>query len=368
MVQNVTPRFRQAASRGGELLTKITCTPPAGEPVVLDWEGGSVTCDMSSASRYTAQLQLPPSSEFDVFGLVTTPGAAFAVDTGFNFGAGYTETVGLGRYELAQDGSNLFEGGVSIDLIDYWARIERDKYDGPFAPASALRSTIIATAVSQVLPWVQIKILATGGTYAPTDLSWESRTELINSMAKDGGLDCYFDGSGAFVIRPEPTISTGAPVWSFKTGDESNIVTADRSRPFDRLYNRVVVLPMDESQTWAAQIVELTDVNHPLHKSRYGRSTYTYRSPALSTAAAAFSAASTILQRVHGSPETLSVGSFGMAALEAGDTVSVVTEGADTVTPLAAVHMLESFGYDLSTAALTASTRSVDQAEIDEAA
>lgn len=364
----ITERFADSATAGAKLLTKVSCAAPGGEAVPLEWTAGSITCDMSSASRYTAPLRLTPSDRIDVFDLVTTPGARFTIDTGFDYGGAASELIPMGRYELARDSADMFGGEISVDLVDDWAKLARAEYDGPYSPGTGLRAQIIADAVQEAIPDVSVDIRADGGIYTAGDLSWESRTTLISDMAKDGGLDCYFDGAGTFVIRLEPTINAKAPVWTFRSGAAANIVSGDRTRPFDQFYNRVIVLPMDESQTWAAQIVEIVDTQHPLHKSKYGVSTYKYRSPGLDTAAAALAAAATILRRVMGTPETLSFGSFGMSALEAGDTVSIAAISAATGKIFTAAHMLDAFTFDLATASLSASTRSTDATEIEEAA
>jgi hypothetical protein len=368
---DVSGRFIQTALRGGKLLSRVTCAPPGGEPIELDWTAGSVSCSLSSASRYTAPLRIAPSDRYDVFELVTTPGARFAVDTGFDYRRGASELIGMGRYELAQDGADLAGGDISVDLVDDWAKLERAEYLGTFTPSAGLRGEIIQTAVLEALPTVTVKLLATGGTYTPAadpdpPLSWDSRTKLISDMANDGGLDCYFDGYGNFVIRDEPTINTQAPVWTFRQGLGSNVTAGDRSRPFDRFYNTVVVLPIDESQTWPAQVVEITDPDHPLHKSRYGPAIYKYRSPTLDSAESALAAGITKLQKFKGTPETLSVTSFGMSALEAGDTVTALIAPSATSRGITAFHMLEATTFDLATAGLTASTSSTDRALIEE--
>jgi len=367
-MQTHSPRFAATAQAGGKRLASVTCTPPGGDTVSLHWNSASVSCDLTSASRYSAPLRLTPSDKFDVFELVTTPGARFAIDAGFNYGGGVTELLPMGRYELARDSAGLFGTDIAVDLVDDWAKLERDEYDGPFTPAAGLRADIIAAAVLETLPGTQIKVYATGGTYTPTDLSWESRTTLINDLATDGGLDCYFDGAGAFVIRLEPTINLRAPVWTFRSGTASNITEGEREFPFDRLYNRVIVLPMDETQEWAAQVVELTDTDHPLHKSKYGRSTYKHRSPSIGSAAEALSTAMTLLRRVQGRPETVSISSFGMLALESGDTVSIATDDRPYGRGIAAVHLLDGVSFDLDTFGLTAATRSSDATAIDEEA
>lgn len=368
MVQATTARFRQAAVDGGRTSSLITCTPPGGDAVELDWSSATVSCALGSGARYSAALGLTPLAGIDLYGIVTTPGARFSIDHGFDFGAGDVERVAMGRYELARNGANVFGGDISIDLVDQWAKLERNKFDVPYTPPAGTRAAAIAAVVAAAIPGVSIRIESDGGLMAG-GLTWErSRTQMISDLAADGGLECAFDAAGVFVIRDEPIIRADAPVWTFKSGENSNIKTADRERPFDRLYNRVVVVPQDESQTWAAQSLEISDTNHPLHWSKYGVSTFFYSSPTITTAAEALAAARTILQRFQGTTETLSIGSFGYFALEAGDTVSVVKEPTETDPGFGAVHLGESFNFDLNSSDVTAATRSTALADLEEAA
>lgn len=364
----ISDRYRRAAMDGADLLTKITCTPPGGATIDLEWSAASVNCSLDGGSRYTAPLSLTPMGGIDLYAMVTAPGALFTIDHGFNFGAGDVELVPMGRYELARNGASVFGGDISVDLVDQWAKLERDKFTVPYTPPAGTRSVAIATVVTETIPGVVIRIESDGGVMAG-GLTWErSRTQMITDLAADGGLDCYFDAAGAFVIRDEPIIRPDAPAWAFRSGERSNITAADRERPFDRLYNRVVVVPQDETQNWSAQTVELSDVSHPLHKSKYGVSTLFYSSPTLTTAAGASQAGGTILQRVQGTTETLNITSFGNGALEAGDTVTAVKEATQYDAGFAAAHMAESFTFDLKTGGLTAATRSASLADIEEAA
>lgn len=364
-------RFKKAALGGGKLLTRITCTPPGGSATTLSHTSASVTCDMSSASRYTASVTATPEPGTDASEIVGIPGAKFAIDQGFDFGGGDVELVPMGRYELARDpGSSIFGGEIRLDLVDQWARLERARFLAPYTPPAGYRANIIATVVTAAIPGVTVNILANGGqtlggqTWGTPDS--RARTQLISDLSTDGGLDCYFDAAGVFVIREEPAISPTTATWTFKSGSQANIVTAERARPFDRCYNKVLVVPQDETQTWPAQLAWLNDLNHPLHESKYGPAPYFWSSPTLTTASAALAAAKTIMQRVQGTTETLQIGSFGNASLEAGQTVIVVNEATETDPGFAATHLLEAFSFDCLTAEMTASTRSSALAEIEE--
>jgi hypothetical protein len=226
---------------------------------------------------------------------------------------------------------------------------------------------VVTDDITGAVPDADADIRDSGGNYTLTDRTWErDRTEFINDMATDGALDVYFDATGTFVIRTQPVLNPDASVWTFRTGDASgNILTADRERPFDRLYNTVVINPIDETQTWSVSIFELTDVNHPRHKSKVGVVPYFYSSPTLTTQAAVNSAGETLLQRIQGITETLSITALGVP-LEVGDTVTVVHPATATDPGFNAVHFVDSWDYNLVSGDMTVKTRSTDLAELTE--
>ena len=155
-------------------------------------------------------------------------------------------------------------------------------------------------------------------------------------------------------------------MWTFRTGEYGNIVTADRERPFDRLYNRVVVNPIDDTQTWASTTFDIEDTTNPRHRDYIGIVPYFYSSPTLTTDEAVVSAGETILQRIQGTTETLSLGTLGVP-LEVGDVVTVIHSPTDADPGLNVIHIVDSWDYDLVTGAMTCKTRSTDLAELTEA-
>ena len=239
----------------------------------------------------------------------------------------------------------------------------------PYSPATGLRSSLIATVVAAAVPGVTVSAQATGGT-ATAGLTWErDRGQFISDIARDGSLDAAFDGAGVFVVRTEPIIEpTTAIVATFKSGPSANIITATRERPFDRLYNTVVVIPVDETQTWPRQVVTLSDPNHPRYSGKIGVVPYFYASPTLSTASAAMSAAITILQRVLGTTETVRLGAIGSPALEVGDAVVVVKSATQTDPGFSAIHLIDGYTLDLVSGAMELDTRSSSIAEVEESA
>lgn len=380
-MRDVSDRFKSALVRSHKRATEITCTIPGGSPVAIGqaarrsdgrygpgWTAASVASAIGSGIRYSASLSVTPEPGTDTYAMVSTPGAIFKIRHGIDFGAGDVELVDCGVYEAATGGVRITGGDISLTLVDLWQRVERCRFLVPHSPASGKRSSLISAAVSAVIPGAEVLTSADGGTFTGGSNVWDyDRTQFVSDLASDGSLDAAFDASGAFRIRAEPVMAT-APVWTYRTGIEGNIVEADRDRPLDRLYNMVIVVPIDGEQTWTRQSVSIDDASHPRHRSKIGDVPFFYRSPTLLTASAALAAARTILQRVIGSTETLTIEGLSNPALEVGDVVAVLHERTDTDPGFQAIHFIDSLQFDLSTGSGSIATRSTAQAEILEAA
>lgn len=304
----------------------------------------------------------------DTYGLISTPGAIFAIKHGIDYGAGNVELIDCGVYEAASAAASVGTGQISFPLIDLWQRIQRCRFTSPYSPSSGSRADKIAEAVADAMSSVTVNALAQGGTYEEGDNLWDKdRTQFINDMSKDGSIDAAFDASGEFRIRAEPVLEGQAPVWTFRTGDSGNIVTADRQRPMDQLYNTVIMQPMDSLQSWDQQTIILSDPDHPRHPDKIGVVPFFYQSPTLDTAEEAMASGTTIMQRVLGTTETVSLNALSNPALEVGDVVTVVHDATDTDPGFQDIHLIDSWQMDLMTGAMTLATRSANLADLEEA-
>lgn len=383
----VSTSFTKAVNTGGRWVTEITCTVPGGEPVNIGpaarlpgnrrgpgWTSCVVSSSNTTGVRYSARLVIVPAAGSDTYGIVATPGALFTIRQGFDFGGGHTELVNFGKYEAAAGGVSIIDGDINLRLVDLWQRLERCRFTSPHAPAGGTRAELIAEAVSEAIPGTTIITTADGGMFSAGAVWDQSRTQFITDLARDGSLDVYFNADGAFVIRPEPIIDTKTVAATFRTGTASNIETADRERPFDRLYNTVIVSPQSDTQTWTRQTATIDDPNDPRWPGtpplyldgKIGLVPFFYSSPTLMSDTAAKAAAVTILQRVQGTTETLKLGVLGSPTYEVGMTVAVAHEATDTDPGFGAIHLLESFDFNCETGEQTADTRSSTLASVEE--
>jgi hypothetical protein len=371
-VRAISDRFKAALSVSHQRVTRITCTVPGGSPVAIGasaklpngrrgpgWTSGKVSSSSSTGVRYQASLSISPAPGQDTYAMVSTPGAIFRIDHGIDFGAGNVELVNCGVYEAARGSVRIAGGDVSMSLVDLWQRIDRCRFLAPFAPPSGTRASLIATAVANAVPGVGIYATNDGGQYVEGDNVWDrDRPQFINDMAKDGSLDVGFDAAGEFRIRKQPVLDPATSVWTFRTGAAANLTTAERERPFNRHYNTVIVEPMDASQAWDQQVVQISDLAHPLHPSKVGVVPFFYKSATANDNAEALQVAVTTLQQVAGSTETVNLDALSNPALEVGDVVTIAHPATDTDPGFGAVHILDSWSMDLDGGAMSLATRS----------
>ena len=349
----------------------MTCTPPGGEPIELSVTSGSVAKSLGTGTRFTASLSIAPKPDQRCFATVTTPGAIFSVETGWSYGAGPPEWIPLGQYVLARNAHPL-RGEISLDLTDRWQRLEQARFLAPYSPAAGPRAEVIRTMVQAAIAGVAVSTRADGGTYQGGSTWDRSRTDAIVDLARDGAITGGFTADGTFAMTADPVVEPGSVAWTFvesaaateRNAENVNVISLERSIPFDRLYNTVVVVPVDESQTWTPQRATVADITHPRHPSKIGVIPYFYSSPTISSATQAARVARTMLARVVNESHPLSIESYNLAHLEPGDTVSVITGDDDPRSS----WLVESVSFDLMTGATSLTCRSSILPEIEESA
>ena len=360
-------RFAAALNISHKRITTATVTVPGGVPVAVDFEpGATISAASTIGPRRTASVSLAPQPGVNLYEIVSTPGALFDIFHGIDFGAGDRELIQVFHGEAASGGVNIIDGQISLTLVDMWVRLERCRLPYPYTLSPGYRPAIISARVTDAMPGTTVLQLAPNGPLISTGLWDTDRTQVIKDLANDGSLDCYFDPTGTFIIRPEPIIMPSAPVWTYTTGVVGNLEAASRTRPFDRLYNSVVVKPIDDTQTWAQQTVTISDPNNPRHPDKIGVVPFYYSSPTILNVGQALSTANTFLQRVQGTTETLSIDALGNPAQEIGDTVAVQHPATDTDPGFAAAHLVDGFTLQLDTGGMDVATRSTDIADVEE--
>jgi hypothetical protein len=187
-----------------------------------------------------------------------------------------------------------------------------------------------------------------------------SRWEAINALATDARAEVFFYPDGTAVIRDLPVL--GAPVWRAATGPGGTILSGDRQRPLDRMWNTVIVNPAatDGSQGWTSVSAQIANPMHPRYPGRFGIGVrpFTIDSPTAGDVTEAMAIAEAKLRDVQGTTETISLGLLSNAALEGGDVIDITFSAWEDTPSQTVTHMVDGFTLDLSTGAMTLATRS----------
>jgi hypothetical protein len=353
----VSDRFLEALKGPHKYKALCTVTVPGGESVEVEIKGGTLTVDGSSRiRRRISNLELVGDST--VYEVVSTPGAIFAITQGIAYGSS-DELVPIFWGEAQSPAQSFGDGSISVTLVDLGNWLARCRFLTPYAPAGGTTRVAAITAVVQgAIPTATVTNLSSDtGTITAGTVWSESRGDAITNLTQDGGTEAYFRADGSFVIRDIPTTAT-APVWSASSGAGGVLKSATRTRPTDRLYNTYVVRPGDQAQTWAQQIAQVTDTANPRHPDHIGVVPYFYTAPTASTAAVALQIANNGLDRVLGTTESLALSSIANPALEAGDSIRVITPRINTEPAQIFQHFIDSYTMSLSSGDMQIATRS----------
>jgi hypothetical protein len=319
----VSDAFKRASGGGGELATTVTATPPGGEPVDLTWLNVTVTKSLTSGARFQANAEVAGGE--GAFDLLALPGTRVAIDHGFRFSRSASELIPMGRYEVVKRPEQTYGENVSCDLADTWSVLEECRFLSPrTVAAGAGRRAAIVDAVLDAIPGQGIADGPDdGGTLGATTVFERDRTDMLATLARDGGLDPHFTAEGLFRVDALPMIAD-EPVRVFTDADGADAGWVTEEAQYTRLYNCVVVTSSAESPLFAPAVeVHIADPAHPRHRSKIGVRPYFLDSPTIGSGSDAFVAGERVLSLVAQPSSRIKGSSFGLAYLEPGDTVGV---------------------------------------------
>lgn len=357
----VSQRFKDSIPRPHRLETQVTAQVPGGDQIVLDITSCSISASGGTGTRKKAEIFIPAVDNKDIFELVSAPGTIFNIGHGFRYSSQSVELVDLFTGEATTGTSPLEDGSVQLSLTDRYNRVERSRFLYPRNPPAGKRAKTVADLMVDALGSVPEDVTTFGGSHTGSS-TWErDRSQAIKDLCTDGGLEAYVDSDGAYgtvVVRKAPELDPNNVVAIIRSGDGGTLKAGSRSRPLDRLYNTVVVTPSDETQTWSAQVADITDPNHPRHPNKIGTVPYFWSSPTAGSASSAMAAAKSILARVLGPVDwSLQVDAVGDPSLEPGDVIQVVKSG-PVGQSLSATHIIDGWTLDCITGGMTFDTRS----------
>lgn len=364
-MRDLPQRFLDALGTSHKLVNEVTASAPlSSDAVEIPIDAGSFTVSGSGA-RYSANLTLSPELGGDASALILLPGATFSIRSGIDYGAGQIDWVDCGVYEAVSGNSSITIGEIPLGLQDGTCRQERCTFPAPWTAAAGSRAAAISAMVTDASPAVTVTILADGGTM-PTAVYDRDRLAAERQIATDGVLDIGFDAVGGYVIQGQPVMTPAAPVWTARTGVVGNIVDADRNLALGRLFNTVVVVPVDETQTWPVQVISVSDPAHPRHSNKIGVVPFRMSAMSATTAAQALAAGTATLQKVLKSTEHINVTVLGNPGLEYGDTIAIAHQKTEVDPGYFRNALIDELTFDLVTGRQQITGRDTDLAEVEE--
>lgn len=352
----ISDRFVKALKAPHKYKTTCTITPPGGAATEVQIKSGTLTVDGRNRIRRRARLQLTGTTPF--FESLVVPGSIFDISHGITYGRS-EELVPVFHGEAVQ-GSQVFgDGTLTLTLADQGATLAACRFTTPYAPLpTTTRVAAIEHVVTTAIGGATVSNLSSDAGTIGSDQVWTGGPiDVIAQLTRDGGTEAFFGPDGIFYIRDLPTPTTPT-VWTAGSGAGGVLKAAERTRPLDQLYNRVVVRPSGTDQGWTQQVATITDTESPIHESKINTRTYEYSSPTVQTATDAITVATQILNRFTGLAETLTLEAIANPALEANDAIRVITPTAGTQPAAIFQHYIDSYDLSLTSGDMRLATRS----------
>jgi hypothetical protein len=321
-----------------------------------------VTVDASSQVRRTATVEIAdrklwPAHPLD---LLSPFGAELQVDYGIVVGS-TTEWIPLIRGVVTDADrvrSTTSLSGVTLSLSDRSAKIAEDRFDSPTQTVSgALTTAEIARLITDSMPSATV-VNKTGSSQvaAVIEINTERWSEGVEKLADSIGAEVFCDPQGTFIIRLQPTLGDGV-VWEVRSGRGGILVAKREKLTREKVYNRVIAIGERTDGTAPVRaVVSDTDPNSPtFYGGTFGKKSYTYNSPLLTTTGMCTLAATTQLARVKGIQASVGLETIVNPALDAGDVIRVWDEGKQQI------HIIDKVTIPLSVGqAQSIETRSLD--------
>lgn len=234
-------------------------------------------------------------------------------------------TCRISVVEVSDDGAPQ----VTVEGFDRSRTIARNLFTTPYIIGAGTNYvTAISAMVQDRLPGVTMDLVdgVTDTTplivIDPESNPWGEITKMATTI----GCDAYFDSDGQFVLAVVADPATAEPVWTYREGQDSILVSSARRLDDDPGYNGVVLTA--ESTTIPAPLrseVWDTNPNSPTYvDGRYGRVPKFVSSPYPTTQAQADAFANAELARIVGGTEQVTLATVPHPLHEPGDCVRVV--------------------------------------------
>jgi hypothetical protein len=329
--------------------------PTGTEIPIVD---GDVRADASADVRASLDLTTSgdgtwPQQPGD---LLAPYGNELFVERGINYGNGTIEIVSLGYFRINSTSQESGpRGEIKISASDRMSGIVDGRLPFPvqFAAGTSVLDAF-TQLITEVYPDATIEFDFDGASsmFAEAHIAEEDRYGFLRDVAQSRGKIMYWDYRGVLkvVSPPDPTV----PVYEINSGAGGVMVSLSRTLTRQSVYNGVVAT--GESTGDIPPVTALvfdSNPNSPTYwNGRFGRVPRFYYSSFITTADAATSAATSILQRAIGLPYNIDLNAVPNPALEPYDPITITAP--DTID----LHVIDSITIPLTASGtMTGSTR-----------
>lgn len=185
----------------------------------------------------------------------------------------------------------------------------------------------IKQLIIEILPNATISVECTQDRRVQATAPWEKeRWDAVDAMATSINAEVFVDYRGYFVIRDIPSLFTGTPVYSLKTGAAGTLIERTPKRTRDRVYNAAVVMGQSSDPAvppvwgWAYD----NDPTSPTYfYGDFGQVPRFYSSQFFTTNAQCTNLAKEQLAKALAANKALSVKALPLTFLETGDIIEI---------------------------------------------
>jgi hypothetical protein len=287
--------------------------------------GGNVTYDRtaSTLSSCTLTLAEPTRIPTGPSSVLTPYGYELAVRRGIAYADGTTELLALGVFAIQTSavGDELVSTltGTDRSILVADAKLENDYV----IAAGTNVGTAISALVELVVPGLPQVFTPT--TFTTPELVFESGADgwkAAQDLARSVGQWLYFNGDGALVLRPEPSLVGAIPVWTFDEGPDGVLLDAGVKLDRGPAYNRVIVTGENTSSGLFRGVA--TDTTSSIaYGSGFGRKPKFIRSELVASDAQAAAMAEADLAGTRGISRSVTISAVPHPGVEPGDAVYI---------------------------------------------
>lgn len=240
-------------------------------------------------------------------------------------GIGDTWVTPLGEFMIDTIGRHHFPRDLAVTGRDFVKKLKLAKFSATtgFAIGTNVVAAIQAIASNGGINKFNFPILATTLMAQVNFDRGSPRWDAMIHLAESISYELYLDNFGYLTLRPYVDPLTAPLAYSFRTGTQGNLITFGRSTSDTQMFNDVIVYGDGPDNASIFAQAENTNVDSPTSIAAVGRRTWVYASAFISTVPQALERAEAFLAVLGLEQYDVSIESFVLPFLEAGEAIEV---------------------------------------------